>query len=941
MFNGIHRTVKCRSLFPDIPSTTPRIGIVDVSMGTRKSQELPPAGVEQGIMPLVATGESCPVTGRPFLSSPALRLERDRFKSRLHLFGESILFDRAEGVATLEDVESCFANIDRLLKTLPGQIVLVQDFSGLITAEGHARRCYENALVARQDRILGVVFVGLRPMFRLFVRMGRRLHHIPFPMLSAPDWEGALEYATSLLEGKIDPRSSIGQAEVKRPFRLPMPAFLLRGYAEELRHIVSEMPWDSDREASNPLELTHPFHDVVDAWVSVKRDLDWLDRQRRDREQDLSATARTLAESEGRYRAVFEASGTALVLYGGDNLVRMVNGATERMIGLGRSAVEGRRKWTEFVHPEDLGILQERHRLRQQDPSADQGRVECRVFDTSGREHWVEVTVEAILGTDLRVASLADRTEFREALQALQQSESRFRQILETSQEGIWTSDIAGRTTFANERMVELIGASGHDLESRSFLEILPAAAEKRLEVLQTLLEGHSVVFEGRLPRSDGKIAWAIVSASPIRSETGATTGFFAMCTDITRRHEAESGLRELARDLEDRVRERTAELEETNAELGRALRAREDFLASMSHELRTPLAVVLGVLETLRDIRDPERSAHLLDVAERNGRQLLALIEDVLDFARGRAGALSVDPKAVDAMEIVQGVAQSMELQALKAGSRITNHLPSDLPAMLADPLRLRQILTNLLVNAIRHGGKGLVELCAKEMESVLRLEVLDRGPGVPRHLAEQLFQPFVQLSPSPRRPGGTGLGLALSRQLARAMGGEVGFHPREGGGAVFWLDLPKAPRTGLSPTDSKEPEIQPLEPGRVMIIEDEQDLREILCDHLEENGWKIFPYAMGRPAMEAIPWDQPDVVVVDLGLPDMDGLELIRALACSRSAGKPAILALTGQAFPEDGEKCKSAGADRVLFKPTSLRRTERALRELVAEVRDSTGA
>jgi len=700
------------------------------------------------------------------------------------------------------------------------------------------------------------------------------------------------------------------------------------------------MPWDSDLDAANPLSVSHPFHDVVDAWVSVKRDLDWLDRQRRDRERDLSATARTLAESEGRYRAVFEASGTALVLYGADLLVRMINGATERMIGIPRDQVEGRRKWTEFVHPEDLAVLQERHRLRQLDPSADQGRVECRVFDTSGREHWVEITVEAILGADLRVASLADRTEFRETLQALQQSESRFRQILETSQEGIWTSDIAGRTTFANERMVELIGVTGHDLESRSFLEILPASAEKRLEVLQTLLEGDSVVFEGRLPRSDGKIAWAIVSASPIRSETGATTGFFAMCTDITRRHEAESALRDLARELEDRVRDRTTELEEANAELGRALRAREDFLASMSHELRTPLAVVLGALETLRDGREPQRTNHLLDVAERNGRQLLALIEDVLDFARGRAGALTVDPRPIDPIELVQGVVQSLELQALKAGVRIANTLGSELPAVKADPLRMRQILTNLVVNAFRHGGKGVVEIASREMPSVLRLEVLDHGPGVPMHLAEQLFQPFVQLADPPRRPGGTGLGLALSRQLARAMGGEVGYQAREGGGAVFWLDLPQAPRSALAVANHNEPETVPLAPGRVMIVEDEKDLREILCDHLEETGWKVFSYAMGHPAREAMPWDQPDVVVVDLGLPDMDGLDLIRAIAGHRVAGRPAILALTGQAFPQDEDKCKSAGADRVLFKPTSLRRTERALRELAAEVRDSTG-
>lgn len=518
---------------------------------------------------LVGSGEHCSVTGREFLSHPDLLIQVPRFKSQLFLLGETILFDRAEGVANLEAVRTCFSNVDRILASVPGQLVLVEDFSRLVSVEGHARREYELSVIARQDRLLGVVFVGLRPMFRLFVRMGRRLHNMTFPLMGADDWKGALELATSLLEGRIDTLGEFDSPHSKSSrWRLPLPGFLLRGYAEELRHVVSEMPWDSDAEASNPLPASHPFHDVVDAWVSVKRDLDWLDRQRRDRERDLRATARTLTESEGRYRAVFEASGTALVLYGADSQVRMINGATERMMGLGREVVEGMRKWTEFIHPEDLANLVERHRLRQEDPSRDLGRVECRVFDSKGELHWVDISVEAILGTDLRVASLADRTEFRQALQALQESERRFRQIMETCQEGIWTSDIAGRTTFANERMAELIGASGQDLESRSFLELLPSTPERRLEVLQTLLEGHSVVFEGKLPRSDGKVAWAIVSASPIRSEDGSTTGFFAMCTDITRRHEAESALRELARELEDRVRERTAELEETNAEL-------------------------------------------------------------------------------------------------------------------------------------------------------------------------------------------------------------------------------------------------------------------------------------------------------------------------------------------------------------------------------------
>ncbi|HOX52427.1 MAG TPA: hypothetical protein PKY05_13130, partial [Fibrobacteria bacterium] len=225
-------------------------------MDTRSPLEIPGDVVEG----LVDTGESCPVTGRPFLSSPRLKIQGDRFRSQLFQFGDSILFDRAEGVAAPEDVDACFSNFDRLAGSIPGPIVLVQDFSALVSVEGNARRAYETALIARQDRLLGVVFIGLRPMFRLFVRMARRLHPIPFPILTATNWKGALEHATSLLEGRIAPGSGLDQAEIKRPFRVPLPSFLLRGYAEELRQIVSEMPWDSDLDAANPLSVSHPFH---------------------------------------------------------------------------------------------------------------------------------------------------------------------------------------------------------------------------------------------------------------------------------------------------------------------------------------------------------------------------------------------------------------------------------------------------------------------------------------------------------------------------------------------------------------------------------------------------------------------------------------------------------------------------------------------------------
>ena len=890
---------------------------------------------------LVETGESCPATGRRFLTHPTWKYEDSRFGMRMELFGERVIVDRVFGEYLQSAVEPCFRILDEALDRLPGPAIVVEDMTRLEWAEGAARRLYEQHLHERADRVKGLVFLGAGHIFRLSLRLSRRRHLIPIPIHVVDTWPQAVEAAASILEGSAS--SFRIASRPARPRRLPVPAFLLRGYARELREIVSEMPWDAPGEAVNPLSPSHPFHEVVEAWGAIKRDMDLLDKLRQERESDLRSTAKTLSESEGRYRAVFEASGTALILYGADRRIRMVNRAAERMAKLDRIEMEERFEWTQFVHPDDAPLLLARHNARQMDPTADLGRMESRIVDAEGATHWVDITVESIPDTDLRVASLEDRTGFRAAHRALEESERRFRQIVEVAQEGIWTCDLGGRTTWANGRMAELLRRGQAAMEECSFLELLPSESDKRLEVLQSLLEGHSVVFEGRLPRLDGKVAWAIVSASPILGPGGNPTGFFAMCSDITRRHEAESALRELNRDLEARVRERTSELEAANQELARALRAREDFLASMSHELRTPLAAVLGAVETLRDAPDPRRKDHLLDIAERNGRQLLSLIEDLLDFARGRAGRLFVDPRPLEPIEAVHGAEQSLELQAFRGGVRLEVDVPEPLPFVSADPVRLRQILTNFANNALRHAADGgVVVLAALRDPPGIRFEVRDRGAGIPPSERSKLFQPFERMLPSSARKGGAGLGLALCRQLAQAMGGEVGYHPREGGGSVFWLRLPSGTPARSEPSSAAVQTISVEDPGsgRILVVEDEKDLREILSEHFQSRGWEVVSVPDGDSALAALDDSAPEVAVVDLGLPGMDGLELIGRLRERSSRGSLGVLALTGQAFPEDAQRCLQAGADRFLTKPASLRKTESVLKELLARVRDGAG-
>jgi len=880
------------------------------------------------------TGEICPITGRKFMSHPEWRVDALRYGTRVEILSEQIVIERARGTYRGDEVQVCMGIIDKVMDRMPGPVVLVEDFTNVVGVDHRARRLYEQGVLARADRLRGVVFVGLKPMFRLFLRLARRMNSIPFPIYLAKNWQDTLDASMAMLEGKGQTVLDTLPAPVSRARRIPLPGFLLRGYAKELRDLVSEMPWDSAKEAVNPLAANHPFHEVVEAWVAVKRDLDWLDNLRQERERDLRATAKTLAESEGRYRAVFEASGTALLLYGADRRIRMANRAAERMAKLPRQELEGKFEWTHFSHPEDAPGLVARHNARQFDPDFDQGRIESRFIDADGQLHWADITVESIPGTDLRVASLEDRTEYRAAHLALEESERRFRQIVEVSQEGIWTSDLAGRTTWSNHCMAQLLGCAPAELQELSFLELLPTDSDQRLDVLRSLLEGHSVVFEGRLPHREGKVAWAIVSASPILGADGAPSGFFAMCTDITRRREAETALRDLNRDLEDRVRERTAELENANTELARALRAREDFLASISHELRTPLASILGAIETLHDVDDPARRGYLLELADRNGRQLLSLIEDVLDFARGRAGRLSFQPTPVDALEAVRAAAQTLEIQADRDRIRLTAGSEGRLAPVFADPVRLRQILTNFANNALRYAASGgEVEISACHDPRGVRFEVRDRGAGVPVSDRSKLFQPFVQLDPSARK-GGAGLGLALSRQLAQAMGGEVGYEDRPGGGSVFWLRLPHATTAPVETTPALPNQRAKAHPtGKVLLVEDEKDLREILCEHLTANGWDVQSAHDADAAIVSFEATRPLVAVVDLGLPGRSGLELIGILR-KLSKGSPlGVVALTGQAFPEDAERCMQAGADRFLTKPTTLRKTESVLRELHA--------
>jgi signal transduction histidine kinase/ActR/RegA family two-component response regulator len=378
---------------------------------------------------------------------------------------------------------------------------------------------------------------------------------------------------------------------------------------------------------------------------------------------------------------------------------------------------------------------------------------------------------------------------------------------------------------------------------------------------------------------------------------------------------ERELSREELARALE---RER-----EARAHAEAASRAKDQFLATLSHELRTPLNAILGWAGLLREAADPERVARGLAVVERNGRALAQLVSDLLDMSRLAAGDMEVVREDVDLLSAVDEAVESVRPAARAKGVSLTRAAGPELPRVHGDRARLRQVAWNLLSNAVKFtpsGGAIDVRLGIEEGRAVL--EVADTGIGMTPEVLSAVFDPFVQADASPaRRHGGLGLGLAICRELVELHGGTIGADSEgPGRGTTFRVSLPAAPR--VAPVAPGPAGSRPdLRGARVLVVDDEDDSRDLLLQLLASWGAQPTGAASAREALEAIARERPDLVVSDIAMPGEDGLAFIRDLR--RSEAKSAerrvpVAALTAFARADDRDRTLAAGFDAHLAKP-----------------------
>ena len=419
---------------------------------------------------------------------------------------------------------------------------------------------------------------------------------------------------------------------------------------------------------------------------------------------------------------------------------------------------------------------------------------------------------------------------------------------------------------------------------------------------------------------------------------------------EIDERKRAEQELLEIQKDLEKRVEERTAELSHTNAELARASRLKDEFLANMSHELRTPLNVILGMAEALQEHvygqlnAQQVRSLHMI---QESGHHLLTLINDVLDLSKIGAGKLKLDIGPVSIETVCQTAVRLTRQMAQKKNITVSTHFDPEVTMLSADGRRLKQIFVNLLSNAVKftpEGGEMGLTVAGNKDRDAVHVTVWDTGIGIAREDMARLFQPFTQLDASlTRKYEGTGLGLSLVYRMVEMHGGSIAVESEVGQGSRFTVSLPWHPPES---TDSQnEPSSSQMTTATrqqntaltdlapiILLAEDNEATINALGGYLIAKGYRLSVARNGWEAFAFTKEYQPDLILMDIQMPDLDGLEAIRYIRNDAVSSSIPIIALTALAMPGDREKCLDAGANEYLSKPVSLRHLSTLISQLL---------
>ena len=641
--------------------------------------------------------------------------------------------------------------------------------------------------------------------------------------------------------------------------------------------------------------------------------------------------------SEERFRLLVESvRDYAIFMLDPHGHVLTWNAGAERFKGYRADEIIGQH-FSRFYPPETLARGLPDHELREAQRIGSFEDEGWRVRK-DGSLFWANVVITPMWAPDGQLLGYAkvtrDLTQRRHHEEALRQSEERFRLLVEgVADYAIFMLDVNGKVATWNVGAQRIKGYAAPEIIGQHFSIFYPQDARDSGwpdHELQVAAEQGRFVDEGWRLRQDGTMLWANVTITALRDEAGRLMGFAKLTRDLTQAKRVE------AIELASQQREEILEAER-NARMAaqHATRVKDEFLATLSHELRTPLSAILGWTQILlrKGSEIPPHEHHrAIEVIDRNARAQVQLIDDLLDLSRIMTGKIRLDLRQLSLSEVVAAAIESARPSADAKGIRLQGLLDPTQTTVNADGARLQQLVWNLLTNAIKFTPRGgQVQVVVQRVNSHIELSVSDTGIGIPASFLARVFDRFSQKDSSTTRSfGGLGLGLAIAKQLAELHGGTIRVSsPGEGQGATFFVDLPlsivqiEEEAARVHPTSqgaaSELAELPRLDGVHAFIVDDEPDARELLQRVFQDQGAQVTAFSSAQALLDALRTTRPTVIVSDIGMPKMDGYQMMRSLRAleARDDRVPA-LALTAFARSEDRKRSLVAGYQAHLAKP-----------------------
>lgn len=535
-------------------------------------------------------------------------------------------------------------------------------------------------------------------------------------------------------------------------------------------------------------------------------------------------------------------------------------------------------------------------------------------------------------GKDLYMAIARDITERKQAEEALRKSEQLYRLLADNVHDVIWTTDDKLIPQHISPSFSHLIGFSLDKAATTIHRDIIctsPFSAGEFNSLIQT--REKSLHWESQIRTANDEVIWLESIASALPESSNHFTGIIGVTRDISSRKKI--------------MMELTAAKEQAFA----ANRAKSEFLANMSHEVRTPMNGVLGMLQLMTMTSLDDEQLEYVETAMASGESLLTIINDILDYSKIEAGKLQMTPEEFQIREIVKPLLTSFKTAINQQKVQLSCTIAQEVPAVLvADHVRIRQILFNLVGNAVKFTEQGEIHLDIRLLERIaksrvrLQCSIADTGIGVPDDIGDKLFDPFTQIeSPKQKKVKGTGLGLSIVKQLVSQMEGTVQLKRNDAQGTTVTFTLVVGiGKTRAIPEYVNMPTPILTSPHRrlsTLIVEDEQINQQILQAILTKLGHRSTIAQDGYLALELLKNNRFDIVLMDVQMPDLDGIETTRIIRSSKSyrhVRDIPIIALTAYAMAGDRDKCLEAGMDSYLAKPVDIKALEKRLKSLTAD-------